>query len=291
MPKKSKAKTLKQKSKPKPPVREQNSSNVQQQQVVNVRVGGTIGAVRKRRPTGRRGGGAGRGGGGGGGDGGLAIFSRPPIVATQNLSTVPPAPVNEYNELLRALATERRERMAAAPPLAPNTTPLTTNEQRNEILRTPDTSTPMTPIIQAWAVAQEAVVDRETWDDPLTNENMFVGSSRLAQNISQKLPVSNFDYNDVEAYDDENDLEQEALENQAAREGEPLTLAQKKYDAVSRAYEQYINFLRDANERYLLGEAPKSRRFFNSIKKIKDEIRRIQELSIKASQVPRKASK
>ena len=265
--------------------------------VVNVRVGDQYSKRKtvKNRYAGGGGGRRGGGGGGGGGDGGLAIFNRPPVVATQNLSPPPSSNVaNEYNELLRTLAEERRARMAAAPPLAPNSAPLTTNQQRNELLSRRPPPAPFAPIVQAYAVAAEATVKKDLYDDPTTNENMFNGSSRLGINISPRLPVSNFDYNDVDAYDDENDYEQEALEESVANAQSPEQLqeiqkkAQTKYQAVSKAYEDYINYLRDANERYAINEPPKSRRFFNSQKKIKEEIRRVQEITMRASAQPRK---
>lgn len=256
-------------------------------QVVNVRVGDQI----VRRKTVRR---ARRSGGrGGGSDGGLAIFSRPLPIATQSLGAPSQAPIlNEYNELLRTLAAERRERLAAAPPLAPNTEPLTTNMQRNELLSRPDPRTPLTPIVQAFAVAEEAVVDKETYDDPLTNENMFVGASRLAEKLAPRLPVSNFNYDDVIAYDDENEREQDALFREAEAVSEEAKRkapkSASKYEGVSKAYDAYVEFLTDANARYIINEPIKARRSFGSQAAVKREIDRIQTLVLQSR--PRKAA-
>ncbi len=261
-------------------------------QVVNVRVGDqftkrkTVKRYGRRPPRG--------GGGGGGGDGGLGIFNRPPVVATQSLSIQPtstPAPVNEYNALLRALAEERSARMAAAPPLAPNTSPLTTNEQRNELLSKSTPRTPLTPIVQAYAVAEEQTIDKELYDDPLSNENMFVGSSRLGEKLAQKLPVSNFDYNDVEGYDDENEYEQEALVKQAEPRSIEKTEYQRQRDRFNAVYDEYLRKVKDANRNYLLGESIKSRNYFNNSQtNVRSEMSRIDDL-IQRSDRPKKAGK
>ena len=262
--------------------------------VVNVRVGDQYTRKTTKRGGKRTGGGGGGGGGGGrgGGDmGGLGIFNRP--IPVSNISISQPSSTNEYNELLRALAAERRDRMAAAPPLAPNTTPLTANEQRNELLNIPDMRTPMTPVVERFSMVQPNLVERELYDDPLSNENMFIGSSRLAERLAPKLPVSNFDYSDIDAYDAEDETEQDALETQAGGkrtslgekiakvalsefEGGGLTPAQIKTGKVKAIYEKYINMVRDANERYGLNEPVKNLTSFQkSQKKVKDEIDRI----------------
>lgn len=212
---------------------------------------------------------------------GLGIFNRPLPLATQSLSISQPAfMTNEYNELLKALATERKERMSMAPPLAPNSTPLTANIQTNELLDRPIPRNPMIPIAQAFAVAQEATVEKDFADDPLTNENMFVGSSRLAEKLSQKLPVTNFDYNDMESYDSESNRNQEDLVSEAvsSKAKGKTTPSGTKYEEVSKVYDGYINYLKDVNKRYGINEPPKARRDFNSQIAIKKEIRRIQDL-------------
>lgn len=214
-------------------------------------------------------------------------------LSTQSYTNPQPQPyINEYNTLLRQLADERMARAAAATPLAPNTTPLTINEQRNELLSRVEAQTPMTPIVNAFAVAAADVVKSKMADDPLTNENMFVNSGRLAENLAQKLPVSNFNYDDVDNYAEENVMEQDALVRQAegdAVERKTPSKSAVKYENVSRGYEEYINFVRNMNERYGINETPKSRRSFNSIAGIKREVNRIQELVMNVS--PRKAGK
>ena len=113
----------------------------------------------------------------------------------------PPSYVNEYNALLRELADERRARNQSLPPLGPNTAPLTTNQQRNELLSEPIQVPPLAPQIDVLS----SLVNTELTDDPLTNENVTgFGSSRLAENIAQKLPDTYFDEEDIDAYDDEN---------------------------------------------------------------------------------------
>ena len=151
--------------------------------------------------------------------------------------------------------------------------------QRNELLSRPVARPPMIPMAQAFAIAEEATVKKELYDDPLTNENMFVNSSRLAEKITPKLPVTNFDYNDLESYDDEANRAQESL----SRDAEAVAVKQQspslgKYQEVSNIYEAYINYLRNANARYGINEQPKARRSFNSQISVKREIRRIEDL-------------
>jgi len=184
-------------------------------QVVNVRVGDQTTKTRRRRPRPRPR--TGGGGGGAGGSSGLAMFSRPAISLSLQAPTLQqPSYLNEYNMLLRELANERRQREAAATPLQPNTTPLTTNQQRNELLSKAPTLTPLDPITQRFSQVATQTIEKETYDDPLTNENMFTTPPSLAYNLSQKLPVSTFDEEDVIDYDEENSDEQEALAKEVA---------------------------------------------------------------------------
>lgn len=208
-------------------------------QVVNVRVGDQYTKTKRvSKKTKRYYGGKGAsryGGGGGGGDGGLAIFSRPPILTNMQSPVVQqPSYVNEYNMLLRELANERKQRQAAAPPLQPNTTPLTTNMQRNELLATPTLPTPLEPITKRFSEVAEMTIDKETYDDPQTNENMFSSPPSLAYNLSQKLPIGLFDEEDLEEFDNENDAEQEALEKQAKPIITPTTEKKIKLTSVLR---------------------------------------------------------
>lgn len=143
----------------------------------------------------------------------------PPInlsLSTQSYNQPPVQPyLNEYNTLLRELANERMARAAAAPPLAPNTTPLTSNIQTNDLLSKKEVSTaPKLPIMNII----DDIVDKKLYDDPLTNENMFINSSNLADNLAPKLPASNFNYDDVNNYAEENLREQEEVINQVEKE-------------------------------------------------------------------------
>lgn len=147
-----------------------------------------------------------------------ALFRQPPInVSLSTQSYQPPATqsyINEYNALLKQVADERRAALQNVPLLTPNTNPLTTNEQRNELLSRSEPRTQFSAIVEAASKKLEDVVNLETYDDPLTNENQFVNSSRLGEKLAQRLPVTNFDFNDVNNYDMENAKEQKALEDE-----------------------------------------------------------------------------
>lgn len=217
------------------------------------------------------------------GETGLAIFNRPLPLATQSFAQAQsPVLTNEYNELLRRLEMERRERMATLKPLTPNPTPLTTNEQRNEILRKPDTRTPMTPAIEAFSATQEALVDNETLGTGF--ENMFIGTTSAIRNIAPKLPVSNFDYNDLETYYDENEMEQEALEEQAqgGKAGKAIQDVRKNItDAFAElgrsrddSFKQKV--VREAlGSDYVYGKAPTKYTKLNDVERILTRLRSI----------------
>ena len=191
---------------PKSKAKAKATSTSSAKQIVNVKIGDTVMKRRRARP---RRPAAGGGGGSRGGAEALAIFSRPLPVATQSLGVSMTAPATaEYNMLLRALAEEKSARERAAPPLAPNTAPLTMNEQRNELLSQPDLRTPMTPIVEKFSRVMQTVAANQTYDDPLVDENRTFGAARLAENIAPRLPITKFDVNDVEAYDDEDEREQ-----------------------------------------------------------------------------------
>jgi hypothetical protein len=142
------------------------------------------------------------------------LRSAPPInvsLSTQSYMPSQPSYVNEYNTLLRQLAEERTARQRAAAPLAPNTSPLTINEQRNELLNKVERPTSLDPITQTFSKIYEQNVNKETYDDPTTNENMFVNSSRLAENIAPKLPATPFDNEDIINYAEQNETQQSSL--------------------------------------------------------------------------------
>lgn len=260
-------------------------------QIVNVKIGDTVARRRSKRP--RRG-----GGGGGGGEQpprpmgmeALGVFSRGLPVATQSLGVSMTAPANaEYNMLLRALAEEKSARERAAAPLMPNTAPLTTNEQRNELLSHPDLRTPMTPIVEKFSRIIQTVAANQMYDDPLIDENKNFGAARLAENIEPRLPVSNFDVNDVVAYDDEDFLEQEALGDSVSK-GQSSAKPPKsgsKYEAVSKAYENYAEYIKYANKQYGINEPIKARRNFTSQVGVSRELDRVKDL-VEAVKVSRK---
>lgn len=213
-------------------------------QVVNVRVGDQTTKTRRRRP--RKYGGGGSGGGGDRGlasASGLAMFSRPAILSTMQSPVVQqPSYVNEYNMLLRELANERKQRQASAPFLQPNTEPLTTNMQRNELLATPTLPTPLDPITKRFSEVAQQTVAKETYDDPQTNENMLTSPPSLAYNLSQKLPIGVLDEEDLEDFDEEDSDEQEALVKQVEG-GEGGERKQKLHEIVRLNITQALNEL------------------------------------------------
>lgn len=233
------------------------------------------------------------------------LFRQAPInvsLSTQSYNPqAQPSYLNEYNMLLREVTAERRARLENTPPLAPNTTPLTATRQTNEILVRATPVTELSPIVNATAISLAKVVGTETYDDPLTSENMFVGSSRLAEKLSQKLPVTNFDYRDINDYADENEKEQEDLaktiEEETFRKKEAVSSKKQPSKSESSqgqpslyikredAYNDYIKFIRDMNERYNLEEVPKDRSELPFLSDIKKEIKKIQDRTISKTQL------
>lgn len=153
----------------------------------------------------------------------LSAFSRPNIsLSLQSPVVQQPSYLNEYNMLLRELANERKQRLAATPILSPNTTPLTANAQKTELLVKKEKLSPLDPITERFSNISEQTVNKELYDDPQTNENMLSSPPNLAYNLSQKLPIINyFDYEDVEDYDNENEAEQNALEEEVVEVKKP----------------------------------------------------------------------
>lgn len=238
-----------------------------------------------------------------------ALFRQAPINVSLSTQSYQPAAaqpyVNEYNSLLKQLTEERRVALQSVPILAPNNAPLTINQQRNTLLnRLEREPTPFTPIVEATAISLAEVVKGETYDDPLSNENMFVNSSRLGEKLTQKLPVSNFDYNDINDYDSENMREQNALAEQAKQpqkkkklviqesESEEYATAASKpsgRDALTRkkneAYSDYVNYIKNVNERYNLEENVKPQTELKTLSEIKKEIKKIDNRIVSKSQL------
>ena len=195
--------------KPLPTTNKVQQGNIKQ--VVNVRVGDEYTKARRaakktrRRVT------------GGGGPMASSVFSKYPSqnislgLQTQSPMVQQPSYLNEYNMLLKQLADERKQRLQATPALAPNTTPLTMNQQRNELLSQKAPVQPFDEVTRRFAEVQTQTVNKKTYDDPQTNENMFTSPPSLGYNLSQKLPVTNFDYEDIDNYADEDEDEQNAL--------------------------------------------------------------------------------
>lgn len=153
-----------------------------------------------------------------------ALLRQAPInvsLSTQSYTPSQPSYLNEYNTLLKQLTEERIARQRNAPPLAPNTNPLTINQQRNELLsrieKEMKQETPLAKETKPILDVLEDVVKKETYDDPLTNENMFVNPPRLAEQVNPKL-MDYFNYDDIDEYAAENENEQNALEKEVEEE-------------------------------------------------------------------------
>lgn len=234
---------------------------------------------------------------------GLGVFNRNPMVSLslQSPSMQMPSYANEYNTLLKELAMERKQRLDAIPVLASNTAPLTTNMQLMELNpRTPKPKQEFDDITQRFANAASETLDESVQDDPTIDDNMLKGTSNLGYRLSQKLPTSNFDYEDVEAYDAENEMEQEAIATAVKTplptatvlpKPEPLGdedlpmlegTAMKSYSenkktaAKQQVYEEYVKFMQNLNERYGTNYKIKGIRTFTGQGKIREEISRIQ---------------
>lgn len=219
--------------------------------------------------------------------GALGVFSqRAPVLQTLSSIPVPmqqtAAAVSEYNLILKELAAERAARAAAAAPLQPNTTPLTLNAARNELLSRKPETTPLDEITARFGDTIEKTVNAETADDPSTNENMFNGSSRLAQNIAPKLPLGRIDEADVAAFDTQEPTAQEALVQEVE-----LTAAQKRKKRLAEAYADYADYVEALQERYGLGIQLKPKSKLNSFAAITQEKRRIDELVFEMGKTPK----
>ncbi len=202
-----------------------------------------------------------------------ASFNRPPInLSLSTQSYQPPAQnyTNEYNTLLRLLTDERKTALQSIPILAPNTIPLTTNAQRNELLSKKQKITPFTDLIKSSNEILKNVVNVETYDDPLTNENMFKNSGRLAQNLAPKLPVTNFDYSDINNYDMENIDERKALEKEIEIEI-PDSNKRKKATQKEKLVEDTNNLIKfynlEINDNKPLVKPSMSKKIINEQKK------------------------
>lgn len=278
-----KPKTAKPKPKAKEPVKTEGSKSMATasasgvSQIVNVRVGDTQVpkkpvAKKPSRPS----------GGGGGGMAGLAMFDRSVPQLLLNPQPAMASVNSSYNELLRQLTEERKQRLSMLKPLEPNTTGLTTNKQTNELLSVKEPfSNAIKSALDEFNKTQDLVIDEQLYDDPFTNDNMFLGSSRLAENIAPRLSLTPFDMEDIENYDLENQNEQQALENlvEERRDEEELGLTrdQRKKKEIRTFYDEYVIFVDNVNAQYGLTIVPKAIRKINSKKRIQDEIDRIKE--------------
>lgn len=259
---------VKKKTAKKPRMPSLASAKAAVKQVVNVRVG-DVSAKRKRATRAPN----------------PLMKQAPPInlsLSTQSYNNPQPQPyLNEYNTLLRQLADERMTRAASAPPLAANTSPLTINQQRNTLLSKVEAQ-PKLPGTNIF----ENVVDIALADDPFSNENMFINSSRLGEKIAPKLPASNFDYSDIDNYDSENIDELKNLESQVIKtkdisnskkrlvdeEGNLILPRSQVKEVAEEAIENIITKVtkKPTNKEKLLSETNDLIKFWNS--EVKDNI-------------------
>lgn len=232
----------------------------------------------------------------------LSSFNRPNIsLSLQSPAVQQPSFLNEYNMLLRELANERKQRQTATQPLAANTAPLTTNEQRNELLIPVVQATLLDPITQRFSETATQTINKEVYDDPQTSENMLSSPPNLAYKLSQKLPNSNFDYRDVDSYAGENQTEQDALAKEAVAganlgdeeiSGEetynvkPRKARQTKPESLKVPFQQYIKEVANLNERFNLEVKPRSLNEFRTKGEIMEEISNIKKRAVQKSENP-----
>lgn len=247
-------------------------------------------------------------------DSGLNVFKKQPIsivLQTPSLSSQAnplekPSYLNEYNMLLKELADERKARLDATAPLTPNPTPLTTNQQVNQLLNIPVVTA--TPINEVTNKFREELIDDAIYDAPYTDENMLTTPPNLSYNLSQKLPVSNFDYDDLRRYSNENQDEQSALVSEARAggglgEGEvlgalptseeefeitpkPRKSRQTKPEKLQPTFEEYVNEVRRLNERFNLEIKTKTLKDFRTKQDIIEEIQNVKKRAVEKTEQP-----
>lgn len=198
----------------------------------------------------------------------------------------PPPYVEQYNTLLKAIQDERKALLSSIPPLAPNTTPLTQNLQRNELLNKRQVFSPLTPVTEAFSKSLRDNVSHETYDDPSTNETLTNFPSRVAQNIAPRLQAGRFDIEDVNAYDNSNNDEEVALAQSvvAAPEAQATGRAYSsnpKYAKKQLLYDEYKELVQSAyqqnpelRESYRMGSIKQ----LSSQEKIRNEIEKVRQL-------------
>jgi hypothetical protein len=215
--------------------------------------------------------------------------------------------------LLKELAQERKARLEALQPLAPNTNPLSTNQQINQLTNTPIvTATPINEVTNKFNEAYTKAINDTLYDAYYTDENKLTTPPNLSYNLSQKLPVSNFDYDDLRRYDNEDKDEQSALISEARAggglgEGEiigaledetlgalgefeitpkPRKSRQTKPEKLQPTFEEYVNEVRRLNERFNLEIKTKTLKDFRTKQDIQEEIQNVKKRVVEKTEQP-----
>lgn len=206
-------------------------------------------------------------------------FSKQPInsfsLVTPQMTT--PSFQNEYNMLLREITNERKQALNALQPLAPNTAPLTQSMQKNELFSKTPERTMLSPLTETFAMTAQSTIKNELYDDPLTDDNNLVNSSRLQENVAQKLPVMSSDVASIEKFADENAYEQTAMSHQAVDDEIEFRTPRpnRNNEARREAHARYIDIVNQVNHDYGLNIPIRGISKFTGIKDIDKEVARI----------------
>lgn len=177
---------------------------------------------------------------------------------------------NEYNLLLKELANERKQILNSLPQLAPNSAPLTTNLQRNELFKTP-VRTPFSALSDSFSKSAEYTVKGETYDDPKTNDNKLANSAGLQENVAQSL---NFGSPSVDSASPQTPNTHQTVDSQVQFRNNAR--ANRTYDFKKEAHARYVDFVERANKDYQINIPIRKISKFNNVKEIHDEIDNIQ---------------
>jgi len=214
-----------------------------------------------------------------------------PMITLQPPQITPPPYVEQYNSLLKAMQDERKQMLASLPVLASNTTPLTQNLQRNQLLNKPVIPNPLTEVTQQFSESLSNSIASQTYDDPTTNEEQAKFPAREAESIAPTLPVGRYDIEDVNEYDNSNNDEEEALAVSASKGEQPKTNAYGKRQILYEEYKEMIDsaYLQypELRDKYKI----KTIKQLNSQGKIKNEMEKIQQYKQLISQSSKSFSK
>jgi hypothetical protein len=199
-------------------------------------------------------------------------FSKQPInsfsLISPQMST--PSYQNEYNLLLKELTAERKQMLNSLPQLAPNTAPLTSNLQRNELFQTPYRP-PFSALTDSFSKSAEETVKHETYDNPQTDDNNLANSAGLQENVAQSLAVES---PSVASASEQTPNTHQTVDTQVQFRNNAR--ANRTYEAKRGMHARYVELVQQVNKQYQLNIPIRKISKFNNIQEIYDEINNVQ---------------